>query len=136
MWDTCLVNGTDLETIGWVETFDGLSSEPPTDQDPIVIPGRAGAVFVAGQWAAYTFPVPVTVTGATVGEVNTKLDALTALVDSRAAALTVTRQRTVGVAQTSQTAECVQVSGLQPQWIGHTAARVEVMFQNLSGAWT
>lgn len=135
-WDACLVDGVDLATLGTVEDLSGLAIVAPVSNEPIQIPGRAGAVFVAGEYEGYSFPVPLLVAGADRGAVNEALDTLAALVDTRAAPVTVTRRRSLGAACHDETALCVVTAQLAPQLLGTTAARVVVEFFNLDGCWT
>lgn len=135
-WDTLLVDGTDLSTLAVLEDLSELATVPSSNADPLKIPGRAGALFVAGQPDTYSFNVPMVVLGDDWGSVREGLRDLLALLDSSSAALTITRRTTVGTAQVAETASCVVTGTITPQYLGSTAARVVVTFQNLDGAWT
>lgn len=136
MWDTILIDGVDLATLGVIEDMSGVMATAPLDTEPISIPGRGGAVFVESERSGYAFDVPLVIVGASRGEVTDALEDLATMLDTRSLPVTVTRRLTVGVAETSDQALCVVTSPLQPSYRGANAARVTVTFYNLDGGWT
>lgn len=135
MWETLLVDGTDVESLAVIADWSGVLSSGSVAADPVTVPGRRGAVYTPGELEPYTFDVPLIVTGADTGEVYEKLSGLSALLDSTRGPLTVGRRVTLGAAQTTQEARCAVVSGWSVQLVGTNSARVSVAFMNLDGCW-
>lgn len=135
MWDTILVEGVDLSDLATIEDMSGIARNPPLDSEPLTIPGRQGAIFVAAERAGYAFDVPLMIRGANRGEVNSALQALFALLDTRAAAITVQRCMTLDTEEVIEQAECVVTTALAPQYLGKCAASLVVTFFNLDGGW-
>lgn len=136
MWDTVLIDGVDLATLGVIEDMSGVMATAPLDTEPISIPGRGGAVFVETEYSGYAFDVPLAIVGASRGEVNDTLQALATMLDTRSLPVTVTRRLTVGIDETSDQALCVMTSPLQPSYRGAIAARVTISLYNIDGGWT
>ena len=136
MWDDLLVNGTSLLTFGEIEDFSGVATTPPLRGSNLVIPGVAGEQHVDKVRDAYNFMVPLAIVGTDHGDRIDRILDLEALLNSATTALTLTRRLTRGVSQISQTAQGDYVSGLEPAFLGLTAARVPLVLRNLSGGWT
>jgi hypothetical protein len=139
-WDSVLVNGTDLATIGVLEDLSEVMGHPPIADLHIEIPGRAGAVFVAAPYESHRFSLPIVILGDNRGDVNAQLAALRTLLDSRTAALLVTRRSTQDIGGTdynvSEYCDAVVTGDWEVDYLGATAARVTVTMQNIDGAWT
>jgi phage-related protein len=140
-WDDLLIDGTSLSSLAVIEDFSGIMMGAPVKADHIDIPGRPGLVFVASEYGAYNFPVPVVILGDTLGEVNANHDTLVALLDTRTAPLTLTRRRTIGTggsADTDAAEECSATvnNGWDPDFIGTGGQRMVLEFTNMDGAWT
>lgn len=131
--DTLLVGGVDLATLVVLEDLSEIFAAPPSAQDPIAIPGRAGEVFVAGVAAAYDMVVPVTVERDTHDEMRAAVAYLGTLLDSRSAALELVRR--------SDDAGDESCSGLsRDMWevsnLGDLGTRIVLTLRNLDGGWT
>jgi hypothetical protein len=139
-WDTLLVNGTNLADLAVIEDLSDAMGQPPIADLHIKIPGRAGAVFVAAPYEAHSFNVPMVILGDNRGDVNADLTTLRTLLDSRTAALLVTRRSTRDIAgvdyNVSEYCNAVVTSSWEVDYLGATAARVVVTMQNIDGAWT
>ena len=134
-WETVLVDGVDLATIATIEDMAGVMASAPTSGEPITIPGREGAIFVPGEYESYSFDVPLAILGDTRGEQNANLATLLALVDTRAAPVTVTRRIVVATSNVAHSCSCVVTGTIQPNNAGRRALRMVVSFQNLDGVW-
>ena len=129
---TVSIDGTDLSSYGVIEDMSGVMTHPPLNNEPLAIPGRAGALFVEAQYAGYSFDVPLVVTGDSREDVDSALDSVLALLDTRTTPVTVTRTR----GTTSESAECVVLGPITVQYLGRRECRVLLSFYNLEGSWT
>ena len=139
-WDDLLIDGISLSSLAVIEDFSGIMMGAPTKGEHVNIPGRAGLVFVASEWAAYSFPVPVVLLGDTLGEVHANHDTLVALLDTRAAMVELTRRRTVGDGYSgvdvAETCNATVNNGWSPDFIGVQGQRIVLEFTNMDGTWT
>lgn len=134
-YEDLLVNGTSLKAFGDITDLSGILSSPPLRGENVVYPGLAGAVYVPKVRDAYVFSVPMVIRGS-LADINDALDGLRALLDSSTAALTLTRHRTTGAGNVSETASGEYVGGLEVGLVGLSAGRVAIDLLNLDGGWT
>lgn len=140
MADTLLVNSTDLAGLVVMEDLSDIFAAPPSAQEPIAIPGRAGELFVAGVAAAYDMVVPVTIERDTHAEMRAAMATLTALLDSKTAPLTLTRRSDtlVGGVPGVLDESCAGLS--RDAWevtgLGGLGVRIVLTLRNLDGTWT
>lgn len=139
MADTLLIGATDLASILVLEDLSEIFAKPPTNQNPIAIPGRAGELFTAGVPSAYDMLLPVTIERDTHVEMRAAVTAFVALLDSTSTPLTLVRRSDIivgdepAVLDESCSAICRdawEVSGL-----GDLATRIVVTLRNLDGGW-
>jgi hypothetical protein len=134
-YDDLLIGGTSLKTIGQITSFDGIFADGPLRGSNVTYPGVAGDTHVPKVRGAYVFQVPMVLVG-TWGDINSKLDALRALLDSSSAPLSMTRHRSLTAGTSVQTASGDYLDGLEPGLVGLEAGRVVLSIVNLSGGWT
>ena len=124
-YNAFLVNSTDVEaSIGCISSWDGIMSEPKYKGDLIEMDWVAGATWQQGPVETHSFEVPIAITGAT----------FTTVAGWAGQSLTLTRRRTVGVTNVSQTCTAILASAIEPRIQGRTI-RVVLVFQVLSGGW-
>lgn len=140
--DTLLINGTDLQTLVEVTDFSGLRAPGTKRGGNLTYPNADGDAHLPKVYAAYSFDVPVALTGqdstSTLHErraaFNAKLDALTAVLDT--GLLVLTRRLAVpGGGYVEHTAEGEYNSGLAMQMGNAVAGTTILQFENLTGCW-
>jgi hypothetical protein len=134
-YEDLLIGGTSLKTYGKITDFSGILASGPLRGENVTYPGLAGDVFVPKVRGAYVFTVPMVLYGS-LATINTALDNLRTLLNSSSAALAMTRHRTTGAGNVSETASGEFVGGLEPGLVGLTAGRISLDIVNLSGAWS
>lgn len=138
-WDDLLIDGTSLSSLAVIEDFSGIMKGAPIKGTHVDIPGRPGLLFAPSEYGAYSFPVPVVILGDTLGEVHANHDTLTGLLDSRAAMIVLTRQRTVGAeyggVNVAETCNATINNGWDPDFIGTQGQRIVLEFTNMDGVW-
>lgn len=132
------INGTSLNngTICRVADWAGVFSSAPLRGENLLIPGVAGETHLPKYRGAYVFTVPLVLVGTSRADLQDRLDALEALCDSSATALTVARTRPTGLGDVTESCSADYVSGLQPELVNLSTGRVALELLNLSAGWT
>lgn len=135
MWDTLLVDGTDLSTIvSCVQTLDGNYNAAVARGDDITIPGVDGEIFTDKPYGAGTVDYGLVFAGDTTAEFNDQYRVLKTLIRP-GKQLTLTRRVSYSTGNESHTAVATYASGLtmSPQLMRF--GKVAVSFKILSGVW-
>lgn len=135
MDEALLVDGTDIETLGIIENWDGVLSVAAERGGPLLIPGRDGAVHVPGlAVAAGVIPIPFALFGDDVTGFNDALRSLRRLVPP-GKVLDVVRRLSYDTGVEDQHASCTYLSGLDPKLVNAASGRLVLTLTNLDGRW-
>jgi len=118
-----------------IVSYDGVFKPAPYRGGNIVVPSRRGNTFASKEYDAYDFSVPLVLAGSTQAAAQDNIDSLRALVESSAAAITLTRIKphASGDVTTTCSAHCslsdvAMVNGL-------VNGRLLLDVTNLDGCW-
>lgn len=135
MYEALYAGATDIESLCVISDWSGVASSGSVGGDPVSVPLRRGAYYVAGEREPYTWDLPLSVFAADVSALHTKLSALSALLDTSLGALTLTRRMSYTAGNHEQEARSILPAGWQPVYTGTTAARLALAVTNLDGCW-
>lgn len=132
------VNGTDIEALGCITSWDGILSEGPIRGDVIEQDWVAGAIWQQGMPKVYSFDVPIAFKPSSVvdPELYSAVLALDTIKSWRGPLLTL--ERRLPVSETThrrQTASGVLVSDLNPRVQAGRFMTATLVIQQLSGSW-
>lgn len=133
------VNSTDIETLGCLQSLDGIYSEGPVRGDIIEQDWRPGAIWQRGEPATYSFDVPLALRSPNLAypHLYDPLWVIDVIKTWRGPVLTLERRVPLagGSGFRRETCQAVLVSQLQPTVLGAKFITVPLVFQNLSGTW-
>lgn len=132
------VESTDIETLGCLQSIDGIFSEGPIRGDIIEQDWLPGAIWQRGEPGTYSFDVPLALSSPDPAHpyLYDPMWVVDVIKTWRGPQLTLERRVPLsGGTFRRETCQAVLVSPLPPNILGAKFARVVLVFQNLSGQW-
>lgn len=132
MYESLYAGATDIESLAVISDWSGVMSSGPISGEPVSVPSRRGAYYVAGEREPYTWDLPLSMYAASLPALHTKLSDLSALL---AGPVTLKRRVSFTAGNTEQEARSVISGGWQPVYTGTQALRLSLAVTNLDGCW-